>query len=201
MKPETNNKLILWILAIVLAISVLGNGVQVLRERNTVKQYTDYLNQKDKTFTKYRDSVQESAALLGKKEDSLVSVLDSVNRDYTLLLSKTQDLHVADSLQKEEIRKGKLVFGDPGSRQHQTVLAATYGNQAFDNLELTKSRLDNQKKVASAYYGIVQSQDTLLMEYRITVPKIIEASKPNFWERLKEWIIAAFVGGGFVLML
>lgn len=200
MKPETKNT-ILWVLAIVLAISIFGNGVQVLRERNTIKQYANYLSQKDKIFTKYRDSVLKATKVLKVKEDSLLASIDSLNKDYGLLLSKTLKLELADSLQKEEIRKGKLKFGDPGSRQHQPVLAATYGNQAFDNLELTEKRLANQMKVSTNYYGIVQKQDTLINEYRVTVPKIVEPSKPSFWTRLKEWIIAAFVGGGFVLIL
>lgn len=169
--------------------------VKCTREKNSLKHLQHQLDSANKALDKYKDSVYPIIDSLNRRDLKLLDSINTINQDYSVLLAKKQKLEVADSLQKEEIRKGIKKFGAPSVNQFQSVLAGFYGNQAFDNLDLTEKRLSNQMKVSSSWMGVTIQQDTLISTYKIVVPKIIDQAKPNFWQKFKEWIIAFILGG------
>ena len=138
---------------------------------------------------------------LQSKDALLIDSITSLNSNYAELLSITQELSIVDSLQKEEIRKGKLRYGNPIAKQYQPVLASAFGNNAFDELQVLDKRLENQLKVVSMYSGVTLHKDTIINIQKITIKKLADKAKPNFWQRIKDWLTGILIGGGILLLM
>lgn len=100
-----------------------------------------------------------------KRADSLSNIASGLEKE-TVVLSKKYDSvwavaknlsKYADSLQKEEIRKGKIRYGERRPLR-QDVSASLYGNQAFDELFITDKRIGIQTKIIGIQKGIKKSQ-------------------------------------------
>lgn len=170
------------------------------KRNNKIDQITDKLDAVKKPLEKKIANLEKNLKRLKKDSISISDSLVLTNLQYKKLLSSTQKLTLADSLQKEEIRKGEMTFGKAPVFQYQPVLASSYGNQAFDNLFFTRDLLLNQTKVSTTYKGIVKAQDTIIAAQDIAVKKLAKVSKKSFWKKLWGWIqIAGIAAFGFFL--
>tara|TARA_R110000744_G_scaffold11247_3_gene34286 strand:+ start:170 stop:757 length:588 start_codon:yes stop_codon:yes gene_type:complete len=172
-----------------------------VREKNNTK----FLVSQTKIETKKHQDIIDSNMLvidsLQSKDALLIDSITSLNSNYAELLSITQELSIVDSLQKEEIRKGKLRYGNPIAKQYQPVLASAFGNNAFDELQVLDKRLENQLKVVSMYSGVTLHKDTIINIQKITIKKLADKAKPNFWQRIKDWLTGILIGGGILLLM
>lgn len=168
------------------------------RRNNKVDDVLSKVEAVKRPMQKKIDSLSSAIAQL-KKDSILISEeKTATNKKYKELLSKKLAPSLADSLRAKEIEKGIATFGPPLTPQHQQVLAAIYGNQAFDNLFLTQDLLNNQVKVSTAYKGIVKAQQPIIQAQDVAINKLAKMSKKGFWAKLWGWIL---IGGAFVLGL
>ena len=195
-----------WKRYVFIGVLVLGLFASIGRNVGDRKEVKSLVDQIAAVKARHDDSIVRlhgNIDRLQSKERFLVDSLDKINQSYSSLLTKTIALSKLDSLQKEEIRKGSLRYGDARAKQHQPVLASIYGNNAFDELGVLDKRIENQLKVESNYKGIVVHQDTIINDQSVTIKKLANKAKPNFWQRLKDWAIGIIIGGGgaFLLLL
>ena len=140
---------------------------------------------------------EQKAADLLKENDSVSASLDSLGVLYSDLLSRPITSKQTDSLQKKEISKGRRRYGNEGVKNSQSALASTFGNRAFDELDVLDKRISVQTKVIGVHKGISLTKDSIIStQIKLTKQAQKKATKGKLGS-----FFAGFGGGALTLAL
>lgn len=176
---------------LVVAAAVVALLTSYLINSSQVNKIT---KEKEKEIQRLRDSISKSKEYLVDLEEIVREVEENqlnLEREYDSLLSVSQSRAKADSLQLEEIRKGRITFGKEKAEQPQEVLASIYGNRALDNLAFEVKKRETLETFSVYQFGIINTQDSIIINQEMIQEKLVIKAKKSWWSGTK---IGVFIG-------
>lgn len=169
------------------AIIVVLVGVVVwgyVKTRNDLRQVREVARTE---VSRHMDSIADLRRRVAAQNaliDSAKVATDRANEKYRELAAQMAKIPKADSLEREEIRKGVQLF-DYVVDWNRDVAAAWYGNQGLDNVELLRRQNQEMQKVPEIWMGIASHHDSIRTVQSTAINKMVKVQTGLYWRGVK----------------